>query len=192
MHSSLKSLVSAAAAAAAMLSLIGGAAAEAASASGSTSGTVHVWVTSASGAVDKILLTGVIGDHGTATSINRNGTVNVNGEYVKVALQKGGFEVNAVAFNTQLQKLQPSLNAATCSAWATGSGPVTVSDGDGSLRRHQRHPHNVYELCRNWPSVRDRAEEGPVQHEQQRSTSGAVHGGHHGLGDPFLLSRSHP
>ena len=131
MHRNLKSLVSATAAAV-VLSFIGGAAAEAASASGSTSGTVHVWVTAASGAVDKILLTGVIGDHGTATSINKNGTVNANGEYVKVALQKGGFEVNAVAFNTQLQKLQPTLNAATCSAWATGSGPVTLSDGTGA------------------------------------------------------------
>ena len=74
----------------------------------------------------------MIGDHGTATSINKNGTVNANGEYVKVALQKGGFEVNAVAFNMRLQKLQPSLNAATCTAWASGSGPVTLFNGTGA------------------------------------------------------------
>jgi hypothetical protein len=131
MHSTLKSLVRAITAAG-VLSLMGGAAAVSASASGSTTGTVHVWVTPGKGAVDKILLTGVIGDHGTATSINKDGTVNANGEYVKVALQKGGFEVNAVAFNTRLQKLQPSLNAATCTAWATGSGPVTLFDGTGA------------------------------------------------------------
>jgi hypothetical protein len=89
-------------------------------------------VTPGSGAVDKIILTGVIGDHGTGTSINKDGTVNANGEYVKVALQKGGFEVNAVAFNTQLQKLQPSQNAATCTAWGTGTGPVTLLDGTGT------------------------------------------------------------
>ena len=44
MHSSLKSLVSAITAAG-VLSLMGGAAAASASASGSTTGTVHVWVT---------------------------------------------------------------------------------------------------------------------------------------------------
>jgi hypothetical protein len=131
MQSSLKSFASAITAAG-VLSLMGGAAAASASAMGSTTGTVHAWVTPANGAVDKILLTGAIGDHGTATSINKNGTVNVNGEYVKVALQKGGFEVNAVAFNTQLEKLQPSLNAATCSAWGTGTGPVTLLNGTGA------------------------------------------------------------
>ena len=131
MHISFKSVVSALTAAG-VFSLVGGAAAASASAAGSTTGTVHIWVTPGSGAVDKILLTGVIGDHGTATSINKDGTVNANGEYVKVALQKGGFEVNAVAFNTRLQKLQPSLNAATCTAWASGSGPVTLFNGTGS------------------------------------------------------------
>ena len=131
MNNSLKSFASAITAAA-VLSLIGGAAAASASASASTTGTVHVWVTPGTGAVDRILLTGVIGDHGTATSINKDGTVNASGEYVKVALQKGGFEVNAVAFNTGLEKLQPSLNAATCTVWATGSGPVTLSDGTGT------------------------------------------------------------
>lgn len=131
MNNTMKSLVSTLTAAAA-LSLVGTAAAASASASASTTGTLHVWVTSSTGAVDKILLTGVIGDHGTATSIDKNGTVNANGEYVRLALQKGGFEVNAVAFNTQLQKMQPSVNAATCTAWGSGTGPVTLFDGTGA------------------------------------------------------------
>ena len=58
-------------------------------AAGSKNGTVHIWVIPGSGAVDKILLTGVIGDQGTATSMDKDGTVNASGEYVKVALQKG-------------------------------------------------------------------------------------------------------
>ncbi len=45
-----------------------------------TTGTVQVWVTpnttNVNSAVDKIVLTGVIGDYGTATNINKNGTVN--------------------------------------------------------------------------------------------------------------------
>lgn len=132
MHKGQKILIGAVAATSA-LSLIGGAAAAAASsASGKTTGTVHVWVTASTGAVDKILLTGVIGDHGTATSINKNGTVNTNGNYVKVALQSGGFEVNAVAFNAAMNKLQPVVNASTCTVWAAGSGPVTLFNGTGA------------------------------------------------------------
>jgi hypothetical protein len=128
---SFKSLISAITAAS-VLSLIGGAATAAASAPASTSGTLHVWVTPSSGAVDKILLTGAIGDHGTATSIDKDGTVNVNGDYVKVALHKGGFEVNAVTFNKVLDNLQPSVNSVTCTFWAGGSGPVTLFDGTGA------------------------------------------------------------
>lgn len=95
-------------------------------------GAVHVWVTPGRGAVDQIMLTGVIGDHGTATSMNKNGTVNKNGKYVKVVLSRGGFEVNAVALNHQLAKLAPKMDSATCSVWASGSGNVTLGDGTGA------------------------------------------------------------
>jgi hypothetical protein len=114
---------------------VGGAVASAstpAAAASPTHGTVHVWVTPGKGAVDQILLTGVIGDHGTATSIDKNGTVSKNGEYVKVALADGTFEVNAVAFNRKLDKLQPTVNAANCSAWATGSANITLFGGTGA------------------------------------------------------------
>ena len=167
MHSSLKSFVSAITAAGVLL-LIGGAAAASASASGSTTGTVHVWVTPGSGAVDKILLTGVIGDHGTATSINKDGTVNANGEYVK-----GGTPERGVRGQRRGVQHAPSEVAAVaqrrhlhCMGHWLGTGdPVRW---DGSLRRRRRHGDNDYELCRNRSSFRDRAEEGPMQHEQQR------------------------
>ena len=38
-----------------------------------TTGSVHIWVTPGKGAVDRILLSGVIADDGTATSIDKNG-----------------------------------------------------------------------------------------------------------------------
>ena len=114
---------------------LGGAAAAASSSSASPSGTrgaVRVWVTPGKGAVDQILITGVIGDHGTATSIDKNGKVEKNGGYVKIVLARGGFEVNAVALNRKFAKLKPTVNGATCSAWATGSAPVTLLDGTGA------------------------------------------------------------
>ena len=97
-----------------------------------THGTVHVWVTPGKGAVDQILITGIIADHGTATSIDKSGKVNKNGTYVKVVLRSGSFEVNAVALNERLDKLQPTADKLTCSFWATGSGDVTLFDGAGA------------------------------------------------------------
>jgi hypothetical protein len=93
---------------------------------------VHVWVTPGKGAVDKILLTGAIGDFGTATSTTKSGKVDTNGHYVKVKLRKGGFVVNAVAFNRRLGAKTPKVDKASCTAWLTGGGNVTLSDGTGA------------------------------------------------------------
>jgi hypothetical protein len=114
---------------------LGGAAAAATASSPSSSrthGTVRVWVTPGKGAVDQILLTGVIADHGTATSIDKDGKVDKNGGYVKIALARGGFEVNAVALNRKFNKVKPIINSATCSVWASPSAPVTVFNGRGA------------------------------------------------------------
>jgi hypothetical protein len=97
-----------------------------------THGTLHVWVTPSDGAVEQILFAGVIGDHGTATSIDKDGTVDMNGNFVKIKLAHGTFEVNAVALNQKLNHLQPTFDRATCSTWATGSGNVTLFDGAGA------------------------------------------------------------
>jgi hypothetical protein len=110
----------------------GVAATAAASSAAPTHGTVHVWVTPAKGAVDQILLTGVIADHGTATATDKSGTVDPNGTYVKVALSRGTFEVNVTAFQHALNKLQPKMDSATCSLWGTGSGNGTLADGTGA------------------------------------------------------------
>jgi hypothetical protein len=95
-------------------------------------GTVHVWVTPSNGAVDQILFTGAIGDHGTATSIDKDGKVDKNGKFVNIKLSHGTFKVNAVALNQALDKLQPTFDRANCSAWGTGGGNVTLSDGTGA------------------------------------------------------------
>ncbi len=101
-------------------------------AAAATHGTVHVWLTPGQGAVDKILLTGAIGDHGTATSMEKDGTVNKNGRYVRIRLTKGTFEVNAVELNQRLDKLQPTIDTTTCTAWGSGSGNVTLFNGTGA------------------------------------------------------------
>jgi hypothetical protein len=118
-----------------MASTVALGAAGVAAASASTApkaGTVHVWVTPGKGAVDQIVLTGAIGDYGTATSMDKNGTVDANGAYVKINLQDGTFMVNAVKLNQVLAKVAPTIDKTSCSAWGTGSGPITLYDGSGS------------------------------------------------------------
>jgi hypothetical protein len=122
-----------AAAAAAGTLLLGSAAAVAATSTGSsaTTGTVHIWVSPSNTAVEKILVTGAIGDSGTATSVTKSGKVDKNGKYVHVALKHGSFKVNAVAFNNRASKLIPNIDTKTCSAWATITGQVTLFGGTG-------------------------------------------------------------
>lgn len=132
MMSNIKRRTAAAAATGTLLvgaSVAGFAAAAPAKAPG---GTIHFWVTPGKGAVDRIVITGAIGDYGKATSITKSGKVDQNGDYVKVALRKGGFEVNAVAFDTLAGRRPPKLNKSTCSAWSTVRGTITVFNGTGA------------------------------------------------------------
>ena len=73
----------------------------------------HAELTNVNSAVDKIILTGVIGDYGTSTNINKNGTVNSNGNYAKVALQHGGFEVNLTTLNKVTDNAPPLMANST-------------------------------------------------------------------------------
>src|ERR1041385_8511879 len=68
---------------------------------------------STEGAVSKILFTGAIGDYGTATSMDKNGKVDTNGNYVKMALKKGTFEVDSTALNAKLNKAPGTFNKST-------------------------------------------------------------------------------
>jgi hypothetical protein len=86
---------------------------------------------STDGPVSKILITGAIGDFGTATSIDKNGKVDQNGNYVRVALKKGTFEIDSTALNAKLNKAPGVFNKTTCSFSFTGSGSVTLFNGTG-------------------------------------------------------------
>ena len=95
-------------------------------------GAIDIYVTPNNGAVYKIVIIGAIGDHGTATTINKDGKVNSNGNYVKIKLSKGSFEVNSVALNKKTNNAPPTVeNRTTCSFGFGGSGPVTLFNGTG-------------------------------------------------------------
>ncbi len=104
----------------------------AAAASPPVGGPVKVFVAPASGGGGRIFIAGAIGDYGRTLNINKNGTADPNGNYVKVTLQKGTFEVNKTALNTKMGEAQPVVNnLKTCSAVIYGTAPVTLFDGTG-------------------------------------------------------------
>lgn len=95
-------------------------------------GELQVWVTQNATATSPIIVTGAIGDYGTATSQDKDGKVDANGDYTKVVLQQGGFTINAVAFNKVLTRATPQVSKTNCGEVFAASGPVSVSGGTGS------------------------------------------------------------
>ena len=112
--------------------LLGGSPAFAATAlSAPAGGSVKLFATPSDGLHATILMTGAIGDYGNALTIDKNGRPDPNGSYVKVTLQKGGFEINSTTLNAKANKAQPTFNTATCSAALSVAGPVTLFNGTG-------------------------------------------------------------
>jgi hypothetical protein len=84
------------------------------------------------GGSQKIVVVGAIGDYGTAISIDKNGKVDPNGNFVKVKLKKGTFEIDTTVLNKTLNNPNPQIEShATCSAGFSGSGPVKFLNGTG-------------------------------------------------------------
>jgi hypothetical protein len=95
-------------------------------------GKIRVFLTVASQTKSRIVITGAIGDYGTALSVNANGKVDPSGNFEKVTLKQGGFLVNGTALNKKLDHTKPTINASNCSFVFSGSAPTTISDGTGA------------------------------------------------------------
>jgi hypothetical protein len=80
----------------------------------------------------KIVLAGAIGDWGKVASIDKNGKPAENGNFVKVTLSKGTFEIDATVLNKKTANPRPQVQSGvTCSIAASGSGPVKFFNGTG-------------------------------------------------------------
>ncbi len=95
-------------------------------------GPIELIATASSSPYGTIVVAGAIGGSGTTVSMTKSGKPNANGNYVKIALQHGTFEVNLTVFNEKTAKAPASIESkATCSFAFTGSGPVTLFNGTG-------------------------------------------------------------
>jgi hypothetical protein len=109
----------------------------AASASTVTNGTVHVFdYGDGEGIGSTIVLTGAIGDSGSADSIAANGTPQPNSTEVKISLVQGSFTINVARLDKKIDSAFNNVepNARTCSAYiaATGSAPIVAGSGTGA------------------------------------------------------------
>jgi hypothetical protein len=97
-----------------------------------TSGPIALQATVGNGPSGKIVVAGAIGDWGTALTIDKNGKPDQNGNYVKVTLRKGTFEIDSTALNSKTANPRPQIASnTTCSVSASGSAPVTLFNGTG-------------------------------------------------------------
>jgi hypothetical protein len=104
----------------------------AAGAAAPTGGPIALFATVGNSPTGKIVVAGAIGDWGTVLGVNKNDKPDLNGNFVKVTLQKGTFEIDATAVNKKLANPQPQVASdVTCSVSASGTGPVRLFNGTG-------------------------------------------------------------
>jgi hypothetical protein len=106
--------------------LLGGRAAFGESSSG---GAFQVWGTPDNSGGATVVLTGAVGDSGTAVSANSNGKPDPKGNYKLLMLQQGTILVSA----TNHHNGPPTtLNNKTCSATFVSTNPSTIASGTGA------------------------------------------------------------
>jgi hypothetical protein len=104
----------------------------AAAAATPSGGPIALFATISASSSGKIVLAGAVGDWGKVTNIDKNGKPDENGNFVKVTLKKGTFEIDATAINKKMANPRPQIASdVTCSVAASGSGPVKLFNGTG-------------------------------------------------------------
>jgi hypothetical protein len=100
--------------------------------SGAMGGPIALIASAGGSAKGTIVIAGAIGDYGKTLNMTKSGKPDSNGNYVKITLQKGTFEVDSTAFNKKTAKAPPTIqNKATCSFAFSASGQVTLFNGTG-------------------------------------------------------------
>jgi hypothetical protein len=117
-----------------LLAVTGILAAAGAASAATPGGTVRFFAEAVDTPTGPILFTGAIGDFGKATSMDKNGKPDSNGNFVKVVLRYGSFMIDATKLNAVAAKAPGSLNRTTCSFYFQATGPARVYDGAGRYK----------------------------------------------------------
>ena len=148
--------------------------ATAASAAGMPAGgQIELIATAGSSPYGTIVIAGAIGGSGKTLSMTKSGKPDANGNYVKITLQNGTFEVNSTVFNEKTAKAPASIaNKATCSFAFAGSGPVTLFNGTGLYAGISGTVTITINYVGYGPLYTSGAEEGHLRHKPDRATPG--------------------
>jgi hypothetical protein len=92
---------------------------------------VEILLTPGAGANGSVLVVGAIGDYGKTQRTDGDGAVDQFGNYIKLKLQQGSFEMNFTAFNQALTAAPTTWSATTCSDYYSASAPSPVIAGTG-------------------------------------------------------------
>jgi hypothetical protein len=93
-------------------------------------GPIALYANAGNAGSQKVVFVGAIGDYGTARNVNKSGKPDPNGNFVKIKLKKGTFEIDVTAVNKAMSSGRPQVaSEATCSATYSGSAPVTFFNG---------------------------------------------------------------
>lgn len=112
--------------------VVAGVAASAAPAAAPTGGAIALFATVGDSPSGKIVVAGAIGDWGDTLSIDRDGRPDLNGNFVRVTLKKGTFEIDSTALNKKMANPRPQIASdVTCSVATSGSGPIKIFNGTG-------------------------------------------------------------
>lgn len=102
-------------------------------------------------AVTSVIITGKIGDLGTATSIAPDGTIAADHNELNLALSHGSFRIDTAALDRAFlgavsrAPFYPSNNTCSGSVSATAPAPIVPGSGTGAYQGHHRrvHPHDL-------------------------------------------------
>jgi hypothetical protein len=79
-----------------------------------------------------VVIAGAIGDFGSTLTTDKNGRPDITGNYVRLTLRRGTFELDATELDAITSKKPPLLNNnLTCSFAFAATGPVTPFNGTG-------------------------------------------------------------
>jgi hypothetical protein len=105
----------------------------AASAAGTPAGgKIFIHASGNEGPAGTIVIVGAIADHGKTLSVNKDGKVDNNGNFVRITLQKGSFMVDSTKLNAAGERAKPKIeDQATCSFHFSATAPVRLFNGTG-------------------------------------------------------------
>ncbi len=88
-------------------------------------GQIALFVASTGDGRGRVVVTGAIGDFGTTAAV---------GHEMKVALQRGSFELDVTQLIAREDHSQPTLDKATCSGLSSITAPALAGSGTGSYQ----------------------------------------------------------